>query len=229
MVFQEKDEKMKKTVLITLALVLLTATAYAQQPPEIPAPAGATLVTEINLSDSDILGMIKQAIPAFAQAAAGTPGEVGDLIKLLDIDSFSAAIEGVRQIRVLQFDVPKTSNTAKMLDFYQAKLPADDGWSRIIYDVSMAPTKAGAVYTRSGQDFIIVGMDMKKSRLVVARTVGFVDVPKLAAWFGNTIKFFSQMAEKKQTAPPKPKSEQPASAAPPAKKLPPATKPSVKK
>ncbi|MEN6520955.1 MAG: hypothetical protein ABFD46_07380 [Armatimonadota bacterium] len=219
---------MKKTVLITIAFALLAAASYAQQP-EIPAPVGATLVTEINLSDTDILGMIKQALPAFAQAAAGTPGEVGDLIKQLDIDSFSAAIEGVRQVRVLQFDIPKTANITKMLDFYQAKFTADDGWSRIIYDISMAPAKAGAVYTHGGQDFLAVGVDTNKSRLYVARTVGFVDVPKLAAWFGNAIKVYSQIAETQQTVKPKPEQKQPSSTVSPAKKTAPAPKAPVKK
>ncbi|MEN6371036.1 MAG: hypothetical protein ABFD64_03400 [Armatimonadota bacterium] len=219
---------MKKTVLITIAFALLAAASYAQQP-EIPAPAGATLITEINLSDSDILGMIKQALPAFAQAFTSTPGEVNNFVKQLDIDSFSAAIEGIHQVRILQFDIPKTANTAKMFDFYQEKFSADNGWSRIVYDISMAPAKAGAVYTHGGQEYLAVGVDAKANRLFVARTVGFVDVPKLAAWFGNAVKAYFQIADTQQTIKSKPEQKQPPKTVSPAKKTAPAPKAPVKK
>jgi hypothetical protein len=220
---------MKKLTLIALALMLFSVAAYAQDLMEIPAPQGATMITEINMSETDVLGMIKAAIPAFAQSAAGAQGEIGDFIKQLDLGTFSAAIEGVQQVRVMQFAVPKTTSLTKTFDFYQEKLPSSDGWSRIAYDASMAPSMAGAVYVRDGKDFFSVGLDLKKGRLIVARTAGFIDVPKMASWFGNAISVFSKMEAKKQAAQPKPKPKQPAKAAPSVKKPTATTKTPVKK
>lgn len=189
---------MKRLVVVMLAVMLLSAAAYSQQPADIPVLPGSKLVTEINLADSDILGMIKQAIPAFTQSVAGTPGEVGVLVRELDFDSLAAAIAGVQQIKIRVYGIPKTTDPVKSLAFFEERLSAADGWSRIVYDISKVPSGAGAAFTRSGQDLLAVGVDLSKNRLSVIRAVGFVDVPKLAAWFGNAIKVFAQLEEKKQ-------------------------------
>jgi len=189
---------MKRLIVVMLAAMLFSAAAYSEQPVEIPVLPDSKLVTEINLADSDILGMIKQAIPAFARSVEGTPGDVGDLVRELDFNSLSAVIAGVQQIYVRVYDIPKTTDSVKALAFFEERLSVTDGWSRLVYDISKAPTNAGAVFTKSGQDFLAIGVDLSKGRLSVIKTAGFIDVPKLAAWFGNAVKTFAQFEEKKQ-------------------------------
>lgn len=201
---------------LTLALVLCSAGVHAQEtpevfmpetpaiemvvPPEIATPPGATLVTEVNLSDADVLGMIKQALPAFSQAAAGTPGEIGDTLRQLDLNSLTDAIAGIKQVRAMQFKLAAGYKPDMILSFYQDMFVPAQGWSRILFDTSMGSKGAIAVYSRGGQEFVGIGVDSTKQRAFAVRTVGFVDVPKLAAWAGKTMKYVSAMQAKAKAA-----------------------------
>ena len=197
---------MRRSVVIVTVLALFAVGAAAVEqappvtPPEIATPPGATLLTEVNLSENDILGMIKQAIPAFAQSAAGAPGEVGAFLKNVDLNAFADAIAGVKFIRVMQFQLaPGTSPTA-VPAFYEGQFTPEQGWSRVLYDTSMAPKGVVAIYSRSGQDFFGVAVDPKSRRAFAIRTIGFVDVPKLAAWAGRTVRFVAEMEQKQKAA-----------------------------
>lgn len=180
---------MRTSVVIVLALMMFMPAAWAQQP-DIPAPPNSTLVTEINLSESDILGMIKAAIPAFAEAVTSTPGELSYLISQLNLNALVDSIRDVKQIRVVQYRLLPGIDSKGILDFYDQSLPDSEGWSRLLYDISALPKGAAAIYTRSGQDFLIVGIDPSKNAVFAARTVGFVDVPKLAEWVGKALSYF---------------------------------------
>jgi len=195
---------MRRVVVLAMGFALLCVAVWGQQPPEILAPPGGTLVTEINLSDSDVLGMLKQAIQGFAQSAAGSPGELGMALKSMDLNTLAEAIQGVKSLRVMQFKLGAGSEPGKILDFYQGQLmPAEgtSGWSRILYDTSMVPKGAVAIYSRAGQDFFGVGADGAGKRAFVFRTSGFVDVPKFATWLGGAAKFAAQMEAKKPVQP----------------------------
>jgi hypothetical protein len=201
---------MKFAAALVVAFLLLSVGVQAQQAapcavPEIPTPPGTKLVTEINLSDNDVLGMIKQSIPAFNQAASGTSGELGGFLVTLDLNSLSDAIRDVKQVRAMQFKMVQKCDPAGIVSFFEDKLPASEGWSRILYDTSAIPNGAAAVYSRVGQDFFVVGVDPAKSMIYVVRTVGFVDVAKLAAWAGKAVKVYSEIQPKptKKVAPAK--------------------------
>lgn len=208
---------LKRLAVAAFVVMMLSSCAFAQfkmaavsSPPEIQTPPGATLVTEINISDQDVLGMIKQAIPAFAQASAGAKGSWGDTLKNIDLNTLAEAIEDVRGVRATQFKLGAGAAPDKILTFYQGQLDPADGWSRILYDTSMVKNGVVAVYSRGGQDFFAVSVDAGKQTAFVVRTVGFVNVPKLAAWAGKSARFFMEAkdravaaasAAKSQTAP----------------------------
>jgi len=197
---------MRALVVSVLAVVLLAAAVAAQEatpvaPPEIATPPGGTLVTEVNLSENDILGMIKQAIPAFAQSAAGAPGDLGKFLKNVDLNAFADAISGVKFIRVMQFKLDPKTAPAAVATSYEKEFTQAEGWSRVLYDTSMAPNSVVAVYTRGGEDFFGVGIDTKAKRAVAFRTIGFVDIPKLAAWMGRTARFVTEQEAKQKPAP----------------------------
>jgi hypothetical protein len=192
---------MRYLTAVTLVLVFLAGIVHAQGTSNITTPPGAILLTEVNLSESDILGMIKESIPAFAQAAAGAPGELGLYLKNADLNTLSDAIRDIKQIIIVQFQVPPKTDIAKTLAFFESSLPSADGWSRMLYDTSTLQKGAIAVYTNSGQDFFAVAVDPAKNRVYAARTIGFVDVPKLAAWAAKVAKFNAEMEAKKAAKP----------------------------
>ena len=195
---------MKKIFSAILAIMLLAGAAYSQQPLEIPpppeleTPPGTTLVTELNLTDSDILGMIKQAIPAFVQSSQGAKGEMGDFLKNVDLNALVLAIEDVKVVRAMQFRMGPATTPTGVLGFYQSKFSATDGWTRVLYDTSMVKKGAVAVYSRGNQEFVAVGTDPVKKTVFAVRTVGFVNVPVLAAWAGKSMKYFSEMEAKEK-------------------------------
>lgn len=190
---------MGRTMVMALALALICSAGCAQ-PPDIPAPEGAVLVSEVNMSDADIFGVIKQAIPAFTQGAAGASGELGILLANLDLNMLTEAIHGVERVRAVGFALPEGADPMAVLALYEREFSAVSGWSRIIYDVASLPKNAGAVYTRAGQEFVCIGLEPAKRRLFIVRTAGFVDVPKLATWIGRTLAFVTQMDAQKKTA-----------------------------
>jgi hypothetical protein len=145
--------------------------------------------------------MIKQSIPAFAQAAAGAPGEMGLYLKNADLSTLSDVIRDIKQISIVQFQIPPKTDIAKTLTFFEGSLPLTDGWSRVLYDVSTLKNGTIAVYTNSGQDYFAVAADPAKNRVYAAKTTGFVDVPKLAAWAAKVAKFDAEMSAKRATKP----------------------------
>lgn len=190
---------------LVLATSLLSVAVRAQEPApsEIATPPGTTLITEISLSDSDILGMIKQAIPAFAQSAAGAKGEMGVFLQNIDLNTLSEAIQGLKFIRFTQFEMTPQTTAPEVLAFFEehASEQSDPGWSRILFDSSMAQKGTVEVFTRGGQDFYGFAVNPAQKRAFAFRTVGFVDIPKFASWVGKAAKFASISEMKKPTAP----------------------------
>jgi hypothetical protein len=200
---------MKRTLIAAFITLALPVLLFAQQAepialPEVPTAPGTMLITEVNLTDNDILGMIKQAIPAFVRSAEGSKGEFGDFLKNADLTTFIDAFQDVHTVRAMQFRLNASTTPASVMSFYQGKFGAEGGWSRVLYDASTLKKGTVAVYARDSEDFLLVGTDSAKKVAYAVRTVGFVDVPKLASWAGNAMKYFSAMEAKKAPAPKKP-------------------------
>ncbi len=213
---------MKKMFLAAFAAMVLPVLVCAQQPqvvaqPEIPVAPGTTLLTEINITDNDILGMIKQAVPAFVQTAQVSGGELGEFLKNADLNTLVDAFQDVEVVRAMQFRLAATTTPASVMSFYAGKLTAEDGWSRVLYDASVVGKGTVSVYARDSQDFFVVGTDPVKKSVYAVRTVGFVNVPKLAAWAGNSMKYFTALEAKKKPVA-KPVAKKPAAKPAPAKK-----------
>jgi hypothetical protein len=186
---------MKTPVLFALAIALFCVGAYAQTTatPDVPAMPGCTLVTDVNLSENDILGMVKQAIQGFAEASAGATGDVALVVKEADPVALSQIIEGVKALRFAQFTLPAGVGRDKVLAFYDRQFPPADGWTRVLYDVTLIPKGGVEIYTKAGQEFFGTGVDPKSNRVFAFRTVGTVDVAKLGSWLGGMAKLGASM------------------------------------
>ena len=189
---------MKRVLLIVIATIAVSAAALAQNTnpiptPDIPMPQDTALLTEINLSENDLLGMAKEALAAFAASSKGAKGEVGQMIAAADLDTLLAAIKDLKAVRAVQFQLPENYTADDLLGFYQSELTTEQGWSRIIYDKSMMPKGAAAVYTRSGEEYFTVGIEPTKQRAYAIHAVGSVDIVKMGSWLGGVMKKFSEL------------------------------------
>ena len=132
-------------------------------PPAINLPAGAKVVTEVNLTDADVLGMLKASIPALADVlkslapsrggnAAMTPVMLGQI----DLNGLSEVISDIHGVRIViaHYDTPIDPQTfiqrfsdgvAKLGQF--SKLMSDSGLLPIAAasGLYVAPDNAGMI------------------------------------------------------------------------------------
>jgi hypothetical protein len=180
---------------LTILLLITAMTAWAQteaptsKPVQAPAfmlPEGAAVNMEINLSQGDILGMVKQAIPAFKARVMETNNEVADFVNTLNFDDLYAAIEGVQAVRVVQFSQPKPIDADALLAHFAAQASEENGWTRI-YFLRLETGATFAAYTQCGSSYYSVLADPNTGLTGVATVTGPIDIVKLAGWAGHVV------------------------------------------
>lgn len=178
------------------APVLATATVVA--PPAIYVPAGGKVVTEINVSDDDVLGIIKQAIPAagdIVKEMAGQEGGAGGNAKMavamagmVDLKELSEAIEGIKNIRLLVVRYSQPITPERFVNEFTAGAAKAGQFNKIASDFGFFPGALG-IYALPGNAGCMGFAYIPAQRTAYAvRIVGGVDVPKLIKWAGNIAK-----------------------------------------
>ena len=158
-------------------------------PPALNIPYGAQVATEVNISDNDLLGIIKQTLPAVLQAvtpliAQGAGAELGKPVdeKTLDFTPLFESISGVTNLRVIVARLPKTATTAQMMKDVEAGVAKIGKFNKVLADSEFVPG-FGVLYAQSDNGGYIGYMyDANRKMLYAARVVGNVDVPKLMTW-----------------------------------------------
>jgi hypothetical protein len=190
---------------VAILLIALAASgAWAEEstapggliaPPAISTPYGGRVVTELNISDGDLLGIVKQFIPSIGELVAkvapmagnqldakGVPSAAANAVASLDFKGLADAISGITNVRVVATVYPrKLGEDALMKDLDRgvAKLGK---FSRVMSDFAMMPG-AMALYAQADNGgYVGYAYDSKSRTLYAARVVGFVDVPKLTKW-----------------------------------------------
>lgn len=207
----KRGEEMRKTVLLAvLVLITLSVPVFAAQSAQKPCPGvaagpyipmypGAIVVGEVNISEDDILGVVKETIAAFA-ASKGAPDGANKLeerIAALNLEELTQVICGIQQVRVVRCKLkqPKKQDLRSVVDFYDCAM-SKGPWRRIALNLDK-PNEASAVYALPGNKGFFamhtrtVGAG---SVLSLARTVGFIDVPKAAAWLRKTLPGLTELA-----------------------------------
>lgn len=171
-------------------------------PPAITVPYGAKVLTDLNISDKDLLGVIKQMIPAIGEVVAtvapvmtaargATTGGIDMLgvIQKIDFQALADAISGIRHIRVLnvtyarQLDIP---GLLQQLDSGVAKLGQ---FSRVIADVGGMTPGLLAIYAQSdGEGYIGYAYEPGSRKLYAFRILGSADIQKLIKWGTDVVK-----------------------------------------
>lgn len=164
-------------------------------PPAIYMPAGGKVVTEINISDDDVLGIIKQALPAVADVVkdiAPTQGGKGQVISMvagtIDPTGLSDAISGIKNIRLLVVKYPSAVSAEKFLDEFSKGAAKAGQFSKILSDFGTFPGAVGVYALPNNAGCMGFAYIPKQQTAYVARVVGGVDVPKLIKWAGGIAK-----------------------------------------
>ncbi len=169
-------------------------------PPAISIPYGGKIVTEINLSDNDVLGMIKQIIPAVGEvaatvmpmAASAAKGPIDaramSAVGSIDFQGLADAISGITNVRLLVVKyaaTPKMPELMKQLDGGVAKLGR---FSRVVSDVGMIPGLLALYAQADGGGYVGYAFNSGERSLYAARVVGSADMSKLTKWVVDTAK-----------------------------------------
>jgi len=204
-------KQLSLVTVITLSLACLCSIAQAAEttgglipPPPISVPYGGRVVTEINISDADILGVIKQMIPAVGeviatiapavkeQGDAGKGSVVMEALQKVDFQGLADAISGIKNIRVLVVSYPRQIGSAELLEQLDAGVAKLGRFSRIIANTDTSadsPMGLLAVYAQAdGNGYVGYGFDSGSRKLFAFRLIGSADAQKLIKWGTETVK-----------------------------------------
>ncbi|MCE5322303.1 hypothetical protein LLG46_03185 [bacterium] len=172
----------------------------AEKAPTFVLPSGAVLDTEINLAENDLLGMVKQALPSFAKGFGDAGGDLGPIIKMLDLNGLASAVQGVTALRLTKFKLPKSADSYRMMQFFESQVPPTKGWDRVLYSTTLVKDSTIAMYTQSGKTYLGFMLSPKGSDCYAVGTVGFVDIPKITSWAGSALKIITKMDDDEDKA-----------------------------
>lgn len=180
-------------------------------PPSIYIPHGGTIVTEINVSDDDVLGIIKQIVPAAAEVARGVVAEmakggvsakagIGIGVPLafatqLDVEGLMAAVGGIERIRVIIARYDREIDAKTFMAEFDSGVAKAGTFSKVLGDTGFIPGAAGIYAAPGNASYIGFAYVPREHALYAARIVGFVDVPGLTRWIGNAVKMFAGVAQ----------------------------------
>lgn len=194
---------MKTTLVLlvasALAMALLTpcaAEGNLTSPPAIYLPAGGKVVTEINLSDDDVLGIIKESIPALADVAKDlVPLKMGAnaehaqaLAEAIDITGLMEAIEGITNIRIVIARYPSRLSPERFVKEFSAGVAKAGQFNKVLTDFGFSPGAAGLYALPDNAGCMGFAYDPNSRTVYAARVVGGLDVPKLIKWAGDIAK-----------------------------------------
>lgn len=174
------------------------------QPPPIYVPYGGKVVTEINLSDDDVLGMMKQMIPVLGdvlrEAMEKTQGMGGGMplpvaaLAGLDMAGLAEAIEGIRNVRLIIARYSGNPDPEILLKQFNDGVAKAGRFNKIASDFGFMPGMF-AMYVESGNSgYMAVAYDASGRTMYAARIVGSVDMPKLIKWAGSVAQMIIPMA-----------------------------------
>lgn len=137
---------------VAIAVLLIAPAAWAQDAGQdkpamdIPLYPGAEATMEVNLSNEDILPMVRALAPLLGQRLAAVAEAVSP-------DEVASVFKDVKRIQILQLDVAKAGVAERdVADFYARSLPKGS-WNRVFWQ-SGAPAGTMAVYAQPGGEMI---------------------------------------------------------------------------
>jgi len=210
---------MKTTLVLllasALAVALLTpciAEGDVVAPPAIYLPAGSKIVTEVNLSDDDVLGIVKQSIPAIADVAKELlPLRFGEnaaaISNAIDVTDLMQAIEGITNVRIVIAKYPSKISPERFVNEFNMGVAKAGKFSKVLTDSAFSGGAAGLYVLPENAGCIGFAYDPYERTVYAARVVGGLDVPKLIKWVGNIAKV--ALSAEQEKAPDQPSEKAP--------------------
>ncbi len=175
-------------------------------PPAIYIPHGGTIVTEINVSDDDVLGIVKQVLPVAADAAREIVGDLMErgldqgagrrmgvplaLVAELDVEGLLEAVGGIQRVRVIVARYGRKIDAATFMNEFDAGVAKAGTFSKVLGDMEGVPGAVGIYAAPGNESYIGFVYDSRQRELYAMRIVGFVDVPALTQWVAKAVKLF---------------------------------------
>lgn len=196
---------MNKTLLVITAIAILSMCSMCYgaapapcpaagliPPPAINIPYGGTIIAEVNLSDNDILGIVKQIIPAVASTSDdmlaqakqsnSEPPEPLALISSLQLQKLSAVISGVKNVRLVIAKYGKNTNPSDVISNFEKGLAKAGTYSKVASGLDLVPGVVGLYAEADNAGYVTFMYDSNEHRLYAVRVVGSLDIPKLTDW-----------------------------------------------
>jgi len=207
---------MRKALFCLVLIVFLTqawsaVTAAESQhglipPPPIYVPYGGKIVTEVNLSDSDVLGIVKQVLPslgevigALAPMAAAAPGlgranagaAAASMVGQIDFKGLAQAIDGIKNVRFIAASYAVGIAPDAMQGQLDAGVAKAGRFSRVVSDTAFTPGVFSLYAEPNNAGYMGFMYDPGSRMLYGVRIVGFVDMAKLTQWAVDAAKLLS--------------------------------------
>ncbi len=163
----------------TAAFAQETAPTTPEKPAmDIPVYPGGEATMEVNLSNEDILPMLKAMLPLLGPKFASLTDSISP-------EDLAAVFKDVRRIQFLQVDVAKPGAADKdVADYYAKNLPKGN-WNRVFWQ-SGTPMGTVAIYAAPGAEMLyafrvrtVKQEDATFRQAQVLKTEGQVDYMKL--------------------------------------------------
>lgn len=171
-------------------------------PPPIYTPFDGTIVTEIHITDNDVLGIVKQVIPVIGQtlkedstsAILGSVNSHLSAIGKIDLNPLMEAINGIKDIRFIVVQYKRQLDMAQLPKQLEAGAAKIGPFSKLMSDFSNPSNEVFTLFSQTGAEGNggLVGYVYRPRtrQLLAARVIGSVDFPKLTKWAIDTAKMF---------------------------------------
>jgi hypothetical protein len=169
-------------------------------PPAINIPHGGVIVTEVNLSDNDVLGIIKQVLPALANTMQNIPAQalpghsMQALAGSLDLETIVQVIDGIKGVRFIVAKYEREISPADMIKQFSEGVAKTGTFSKVASDFAFVPGVFGLYAQENNAGYTGFMYDHQGKVLYAARIVGSVDIPKLVEWASKMGKLRGQVA-----------------------------------
>lgn len=184
---------------LTLVIGISVSAADINPPPAIFMPWGGKLVTEVNVSDDDVLGIVKQAIPALSDVIkdinqSADPRKADFLSGIIaaageaDLQSLSSAIEGITNVRVVVMKYSRKIPVEAFIDEFSKGVAKSGPFKRVLMDIAHVPEAAAAYMLPDNAGFIGFVYLPEERTAYATRVVGGINIEEMIKFAGSVTK-----------------------------------------
>lgn len=197
--------------LIAIALPSFAADSEAAiiPPPAIYMPWGGTITTEVNFSDGDVLGIIKQAIPAIGELAkelsetpqarkSGRMGEVVSMIGGVNTRHLSDAIKDITNVRLIAMRYSRPMTVEQFAEDFSSGALKAGPFNKVLLNVGNASQTVGLFALPNNAGYMGFIYTPCNRTAYALRIAGSIDVQELIKFSGDIAKLSLKIHEQQK-------------------------------